>query len=150
MISESYRYYGSAIFSIIQVSPEKLEISRIVEAPAGFFLINNRVPIYIKYSKSRKGPWVFNFQKDHQVCQQNIYDTYGECLILFVCGKDGIPTLDHKDFRKILDNHFEEQESVSIKRRHNKLYQVNGRDGRLERKISRNSLEEIFRKLLQG
>lgn len=144
MISDANRYYGSAISTIIDVSKKEILIERVERNCAGFYLINNNLPIYIKYSTSRRGPWSFNFQKSHQETHQNIYQKYNECIIAFVCGKDGIAALTHKNFRKVLDESFDDQEAVTIRRRHNAMYQIRGKDGAFEKRVSRSSLEEIL------
>lgn len=143
MIPDAHRYYGAAFCSIVDASNAPVVIKRIPELPAGFYLLNDRIPIYIKYSTSRKSPWIFTFHEEHQRAQQQLYEKYGECLTAFVCGSDGIASLIYGDFRKVLDSDFEAQESISIRRRQNEMYKVTGRDGQLERKVSRRSLTDI-------
>ena len=144
MISDACRYYGSALSSIVELSSGPVSIQKLSKQYAGFYLINEFLPIYIKYSTSRRGPWTFNFQRAHQELQESYCCSYGECMVVFVCGKDGVAALTHLDFRKVLDDFFEEQESVTIKRKHNEMYRVRGSNGTLERKVSRNSLNEYF------
>jgi len=144
MITDANRYYGATLISLIDTSINAIKIKKIPEGPAGFYIVDDVLPIYIKYSTSRRGPWVFNFHQEHQAFQEHLYTNYRECIIAFVCGKDGIAALKHDEFRKVLDKEFEVQESVTIKRKHNEMYKVNGKNGALERKVSRSSLEVIL------
>lgn len=145
MIKDANRYYGAAISMIVDSSVGGVLVENISKSSAGFYLIDRILPIFIKYSTSRKGPWVFNFQESHQSFQQSLYEEYGECLIVFVCGKDGVAALSHKSFRSVLDESFELQESVTIRRKHNEMYRVRGKDGVLERRVSRSSLEDLMK-----
>jgi hypothetical protein len=144
MITDSARYYGAVFAYIIDRWQGSVAIRKAYEDAIGFYLINERIPIYIKYSTNRKSPWTFNFQKEQQCRQQCLKDMMMECVVCFVCGKDGIVALRHADFRSILDENFENQGAVTIRRRHNTMYDIKGRDGELNRKMSRNSLAEIL------
>lgn len=144
MISDANRYYGAVISTILDLSENEVCIKKVPEACAGFYLINDTLPVYIKYSTSRRGPWAFNFQETHQEYQQFLYRKYDECIVAFVCGKDGIAALTHESFRIVLDDFFDHQESVTIRRKHNEMYRVRGKDGVLERRVSRSSLEDIL------
>lgn len=145
MISDADRYYGAVLSTVVDSFGVPVCICNVSTDVAGFYLINDSLPLYIKYATSRKGPWTFTFQKRHQELLESFYVKYSECIIAFVCGKDGIAALIHSDLRKILDTSFEEQEAVTIRRKRNEMYRVKGRDGILERKLSRNSLDEILK-----
>jgi hypothetical protein len=149
MITDANRYYGAVFSRVIDFSDDAISIQKASMDCAGFYIVRKKIPIYIKYSTSRRGPWSFNFHKKHQEFQEALYTKHGECITIFVCGKDGIAALRHNEFRKILDLAFEEQESVTIRRKHNEMYGVRGKDGALERKVSRSSLEEAFKNLEQ-
>ncbi len=145
MITDANRYYGCVISYLIDLSTIPLQINKISNNTAGFYLIQNEIPICIKYSTIRKGPWTFNFHKSHQETEHSMFLQYGECIVIFVCGKDGIAALHHNEFRFLLDEDFEKQESVVIRRKHNEMYSVSGKNGSLERKVSRKSLDDVFK-----
>lgn len=54
------------------------------------------------------------------------------------------------EFRQILDGNFEEQECVSVRRRLKTMYQVKGRDGQLDRRVSRRSVFEKLAESIEG
>lgn len=144
MISSASKYYGLVLHHVLDSVDGPVEIRRAFRDCAGFYILNEATPLFIKYTTKRLGPWTFNFHHDHQLRQQLLFERLGECIMVFVCGRDGIAALRHKDLRAVLDEHFDEQETVSIRRRHNKMYQIHGRDGRLDFKVSRNSLTDII------
>lgn len=144
MITDASRYYGCVLHSITEQPGKHVGVQRIFDDFSGFYLVNQGLPVYIKYSTSRKGPWSFNFLLSHQERQKSLFETYGECITAFVCGRDGIAALPYTELRKVLDDNFETQEGVSIRRRLNEMYQVKGRNGKLDHKISRNSLSEVL------
>ncbi|MEM9261956.1 MAG: hypothetical protein AAGA22_00100 [Pseudomonadota bacterium] len=150
MITESARYQGAVLAHIVDNWDGPIAIRRAFGEAAGFYILNERLPIFIKYSTKRYSPWTFTFQREHQMRQQALFDKLGECLMVFGCGRDGIAAISHQDFRKVLDNYFEEQESVSLRRRHAEMYKIRGRDGELERKIGRNSLIDLLSSLKES
>ncbi|MGR9168608.1 hypothetical protein [Rhizobium sp. KDH_Rht_773_N] len=150
MISDASRYYGCVLHQVIEQPGQHVTIRRLNGDIPGFYLMNGNLPFYIKYSTSRTGPWSFNFQMAHQERQKELFDSYGECVTAFVCGRDGIAALPYTELQKVLDGNFELQEGVSIRRRHNQMYQIKGRNGALDRKVSRSSLSEILEKYNEG
>jgi hypothetical protein len=150
MISDAARYYGSALIRVIESCPGPISIDKVDQKSAGFFILNQRLPVYIKYSTQRRGPWLFTFHREHQQRQQHLFDIYSEIVTILVCGRDGIVALAYVDFRKLLDHVFEEQESISVRRQHNQMYTVSGRDGSLDRRVSRGSLAVVLEKSLNA
>lgn len=144
MITDASRYYGCVISSLVDLSVTPLQVNKLDNGISGFYLLQNAVPIYIKYSTIRNGPWSFNFHRSHQESERTLFLQYGECIVIFVCGKDGIAALRHNEFCFLLDDDFEDQQSVIIRRKRNHMYSASGKNGALERKISRKSLEDIF------
>jgi hypothetical protein len=144
MISESSRYYGAVLAHLIDELEESFRIQRAYQDCSGFYVINELVPIYVKYATRRHGPWTFSFQRDHQERHKNLFENYGHCVVAFVCGGDGIVALDYEELRSILNDNFEQQKAVSIRRKLNHMYGIKGRDGELERKVSRKSLTTLL------
>ncbi|PFG53246.1 hypothetical protein ATG98_2332 [Marinobacter sp. LV10R520-4] len=142
MIKDFSRYHGAAIIQLLEVVGGNFKIRS--HSSVGFYIIDDAFPVFIKYSTSRKGPWVFNFACAHQVVEKELFEEFGGCLTAFVCGKDGIAAIPHADLKQLLDEDFDVQESVIIKRRHQQMYQVRGRNGSLDRKVSRSSLSDAF------
>ena len=145
MISDTARYHGS-FFSLLFDSLEvPVTIERIPNLGAGYYLLDRRVPVYLKLSTKRKGPWSFNFFRSHQEAQEELYKKYGECFTCLICGRDGVVGINMKELRKILDASFDEQECISVRRRLNSMYQIKGKDGALETRVGRRAIFDKLR-----
>lgn len=150
MLPDYGRYYGSALTHIVDQHGKPVVIEKLSTGVQGFYLLNGKAPLYIKFSRSRKGPWSFNFRRDHQIQYRQLVETYGDCITALVCGKDGIVALNDAQIRQILDDRLGDQESVSVRRKLNHMYSVNGSNGELSQKISRDSLMSLLDVLLGG
>ncbi|WP_171182260.1 hypothetical protein [Ruegeria sp. HKCCD8929] len=144
MISDTARYHGSFFTLLFDEVDQPLIVERLSEYGVGCYLLAERIPVYLKHSTKRKGPWAFNFFRSHQVAQQTLFEKYGECFTCMICGQDGIAGLSMAEFRQVLDGNFEEQECVSVRRRLKTMYHIKGRDGELENRVARRS---VFEKL---
>jgi len=71
-----------------------------------------------------------------------------ESFAALVSGNDGIVALTDSQIRQILDDSFEEQESISVRRKLNHMYSVKGSNRELSRKVSRDSLMSTLAGLL--
>lgn len=140
MLPDYGRYYGSALTHIVDQYGKAVSIEKLSVGVQGFYLLNGKSPLYIKFSRSRKGPWAFNFQRDHQTEYRKLVTIYGDCITALVCGKDGIVALNDGQMRQLLDQDFEQQEGVSVRRKLNQMYSVKGSNGELSQKVSRDSL----------
>lgn len=144
MISDTARYHGAFFVMLFDALDKPVTIERLSNFGTGYYLLAGRIPLYLKLSARRKGPWTFTFLRSHQEAQEKLYLTYGECFTCMICGQDGVAGINMKELRQILNGDFEEQESVTVRRQLNSLYQIKGRDGNLESRVSR---QAIFDKL---
>jgi len=147
MISDTARYHGSFFSLLFEEVSLGVKIERLADLGTGYYLLEGSVPVYLKHSTRRKGPWTFNFFRSHQEAQQTLFETFGECFTCMICGRDGVAGLSMVEFRHVLDGNFEEQECVSVRRRLKTMYQIKGRDGELARRIGRRS---VFEKLIKS
>jgi hypothetical protein len=65
-----------------------------------------------------------------------------------VCGSDGIVALGYTQVRELLDDKFEEQEGISVRRKLKHMYSVTGTNGQLSGKVARDSLMQHVSRLL--
>lgn len=143
MTSEASRYIGSTLYALVQNTRNGVALGCLECGVANCFLINNVLPVVFKVSKKRVGPWGFTFHRSHQEALQRLTATYGDCVVALVCGSDGTAAIASADWRSILDDNFEAQENVSVRRGLKKMYFVSGRDGALSKRISRRSLNDL-------
>jgi len=57
----------------------------------------------------------------------------------WAAGTDGVACMSYSMLKEILDDNFEEVEWVSVKRQLNGRYDISGEDGKLSKKLARNS-----------
>ncbi len=140
MLPDYGRYYGSALIHIVEQYGKAISIAKLQIGLHGFYLLNGKAPVFIKFSRNRKGPWGFTFSRDHQLQYRQLVEQYRDCITALVCGNDGIVALNDSQINQILDDKFDEQESVSVRRKLNHMYSVKGSNGELSQKVSRDSL----------
>jgi len=93
--------------------------------------------LFIKFSKKRRPPWRYSFTLDHQTEIDLLYKEYGEVFVALVNKDDGVACISHSLLKKILDDHHEDVEWVSVNSKLNSQYRIAGKDGKLNKKISR-------------
>ena len=152
MINDNTKYIGSAIVSMIDSYDEDgIFIRRIVDDKSGFYLINDKLPILCKYSTKRTNPWSFTLTKEITDRYISLVKQYNECLLVLICGTDGIVSLDYLDVCQVINFDLEEeQKRISASRKHKEMYAVSGSDGSMKHKISQKSIGEKLNKILQG
>ena len=108
--------------------------------------------LFIKTSTKRASPWSYNFVREHQDEIQQLYERHGQVFLVFVNGDDGIACLNFQQFKKVLDEHHDEQEWVRVSRKPKQNYRITGNDGQLGNPLPRNSfpkvITEFFNELL--
>jgi hypothetical protein len=102
------------------------------EAP--FFLLNDRLLVYLKYSTKGRSPWGFTFTKEEQAVLKT-KATKIQIMIGLVCGADGVAAVDYEDYVRVATPR-KTAVHVACYRKHGKHYDVNGPDGMLDRKVA--------------
>jgi hypothetical protein len=149
MIGYNLKYYGSAFVSMIDLYEDGLTIKRIIDDKSGFYLLNDKLPILCKYSTQRTNPWSFSIKNDVlDLCRS--VDKHNECLIVLVCGIDGIISIDYSDVKNLISfNIHSEQKRIGVTRKLREMYCVTGTDGNMKNKVSQKSLIEKLNKYLK-
>ena len=144
MISDTAKFHGSFFILLLEAVGKPVTIEYLSDYGIGYYLLGGRIPVLLKFSRRRKGPWTFTFLKSHKKSQQNLLRVYGECFTCMICGQDGIAGLDISELKQVLDKNFVEQESIAISRHLNGMYRIKGGGGILASRISK---QLIFKKL---
>jgi len=159
--------HGAALLSLMETLGEQLpnnyfsikdlgqrNFYTITSKKASYFNMSKEVGagLIIKSSAKRRTPWRYNFHKTHQEEMRSLFREYGQVFVLFVAGEDGIACLDYLSLGEILDDNFEEQEWVSVKRKSGEYYRIAGYDGVREKGLAQNqfpqSIVDYFQKVL--
>jgi hypothetical protein len=142
MIDQYHFYHGAALREICAASKKAVSIEildkklRNDDHNYNIYIINNQIPVYIKHSTSRSKRWRFSFITEHQDTVRDLYEMYGNLVMLLICHNDGIVGLNFDELKEILDDNHEEIEWIGVKRRKRELYAVSGSDGKLKHKIA--------------
>jgi len=107
-----------------------------------FFLLNNRLFGYLKYSPRGRSPWGFTFMPDEQVLLQN-RASEPKVVIGLICGADGVATLTYDAYRSVAAPR-KSAVHIACYRKHGEHYEVNGPDGRLDGKVAPSNWQRIL------
>lgn len=102
------------------------------EAP--FFLLNEDLLVYLKYSTRGRSPWGFTFTTDEQLALQKSASQL-KIVIGLVCGADGVVALSYDAYRTVAAPR-KSALRIACYRQHGEHYEVNGPDGRLDGKVA--------------
>lgn len=97
------------------------------------------VGLYIKVSHMRRSPWRYNFQKSHQDEILSMKRSLSAAFVVLIAGDDGICCLNFEELKQMLDHHHEDQEWMSLSRKHGQNFRVRGKDSLDDLVISRSS-----------
>ena len=111
------------------------------EAP--FFLLNDLLLVYLKYSTKGRSPWGFTFTTDEQVVLQRRGAEF-KIVIGLVCGADGVAALTYNAFRSVAAPPRKSSVHIACYRKHGEHYEVNGPDGKLDGKVSPSNWKRIL------
>lgn len=113
-----------------------------VRYDAPFFLMNDSVACYLKYSTRGRSPWGFTFTSDEQALLESRASDYRTVLAL-VCGADGVAAIEHNAFRRIASPR-KASIHVACYRRHREHYGIAGPDGELIEKVAPSVWQRIL------
>ena len=101
---------------------------------APFFILNDRLLVYLKYCTKTRSPWGFTFTKEQQATLQTSASNQ-RIIIGLICGADGVVAVAYEDYVQIAAPR-SSTVHVACYRKHGKHYDLNGPDGALDRKIA--------------
>jgi hypothetical protein len=110
---------------------------------APFFLFNGNLLVLLKYSTKGRSPWGFTFFPAEQTLLRQKAPR-NTVVIGLICGADGVAAISYKRFAEIAAP----RSSVihlSCYRQHGEHYEINGPDGRLNRKVPPSMWPNILR-----
>lgn len=149
MIPDRDKYYGCVLSHLVERWGGDIAIRRMNGKGQGFYLVAETLPVFAKYSKARRGPWTFTFQAEHILEYRDVIADFGECVLTFVCGSDGLAAIDSREFEKLADVQTTDQQSITVRRKLKEMYSLKGRRRTLDRKVGSESLIESVRNILE-
>ena len=103
-----------------------------------------KIGLYIKISNKRISPWRYTFLKNHQKEISRMHDECKNVFVLLIAGNDGVVLLTYDNLKKLLDEQFEATEWLSVSRKYNQYYRVDGHDSKKKINIPKNSFPEVI------
>jgi hypothetical protein len=130
-------YEGAALYLLARTGGVKG-----IEYEAPFFLINDELFLYLKYSTKGRSPWGFTFMPEEQRLLQKRISRH-DIIIGLICGNDGVAALPYDGFQSIAGPKTSAQH-ISCYRNHGEHYEISGPDGKLKRKVAPSNWERIL------
>jgi hypothetical protein len=110
------------------------------EAP--FFLLNEQLLVFLKYTTKGRSPWGFTFTSDEQVLLEDKASEF-QIVIGLICGADGVAAFTYDEYRSVAVPRTSAVH-IACYRQHGEHYEVNGPDGRLHGKVSPSNWQRIL------
>jgi hypothetical protein len=130
-------YEGAALHQLARTGLIK---SILFESP--FFLLNDRLSVYFKYSTRNRSPWGFTFMPDEQALFRAKASSL-KIVIGLICGSDGVAALDYDSYLKVAPLS-KTAFHMACYRQHGEHYEINGPDERLRKKVAPSSWRKIL------
>ena len=151
LLEEISNKNGSDIFCSITKGESKSSfyLNFIQQIKTSSFLLFNKqkqksfkVGLYIKISNKRISPWRYTFLKSHQKEIRKMHEECKNVFVLLIAGNDGVVLLNHDNLKKLLDEQFEATEWLSVSRKYNQYYRVDGHDRKKKINIPKNAFPD--------
>ena len=121
-------YEGAALYQLIRGAGGSS-----VRYTAPFFVLNDEVQVYLKYSTGKRSPWSFTFGPDEQALLHSRAAKH-RTFIGLICGADGVAALPFDDYARITDVS-DSAQRVACFRLHREHFEVSGPCGKLPSKV---------------
>ena len=101
------------------------------------FIFQHKVGVFIKYSTMRMTPWRFTFHIEQVSELLDLETQYATAFVVFVCGVDGLVTIDMATLHDLVSFKETEQAWLRIERKPRTLYALSGNRSELPNKVAR-------------
>lgn len=136
MFDEYEFYQGVVLRNIIVEAHSPIMIRPFVrEGRISAFVINSRFGVVMKHSAKRMSPWRFTFTLEQASDLLDLEAKYQATFVVFICGEDGLVTLDVGTLHDLVTFSVAETAWVAIERKPRSQYSVRGNRSELSRKV---------------
>lgn len=125
---DEYEYYQGVVLRQLIVNADRSAIIRpfVKEGRINAFVVNARIGVFVKHSAKRISPWRFTFSLDQISDLLDLEGAYFDTFVVFVCGTDGMVSLDAGSLHQIVSFEDSEHAWVRIERSPRSQYGVAG------------------------
>ncbi len=136
---DDYEFYQGVVLRSIIVNADFSVMVRpfLREGRISAFVINSRIGVFMKHSAKRMSPWRFTFSLEQAADILDLEGKYFDSFVVFICGSDGLVTLDMAALHQIFTFDDVEKAWVAIERRPRSQYGVWGNRAELSNKVSK-------------
>jgi hypothetical protein len=136
-MSDEYEFYQGLVLRHLVTESEISLILRpfVREGRINAFVINGKYGVFIKHSAKRMSPWRFTFNLDQASDLLDLETKLLQSFVVFVCGDDGLVTLNVAVLHQIVSFQESEHAWVRIDRKPRSQYSVAGNRAELPSKI---------------
>lgn len=135
---DEYEFYQGVVLRSIIVGADYSLMMRpfLREGRISAFVVNSRIGVFMKHSAKRMSPWRFTFTLEQVSDLLDLEGKYFDSFVVFVCGEDGLVTLDVAALHEIVT--FDDANSawVAIERKPRSQYGIWGNRSELKNKVS--------------
>jgi hypothetical protein len=134
---DDYEFYqGFVLRSMIVQAEAPLMVRPFVrEGRISAVVINSKLGVFMKHSAKRMSPSRFTFNLEQVSDLLNLEAKYFDSFVIFICGDDGVVTLDVGTLHEVVTFDNGETAWVAIERKPRSQYTVRGNRTELGRKV---------------
>lgn len=148
---DEYEFYQGVVLRQLIVNADHSAIVKpfVKEGRINAFVLNARIGVFIKHSTKRMSPWRFTFTLDQISDLLDLEAAYFDSFVVFVCGDDGMVSLDVGSLHQIVSFEDREHAWVRIERSPRSQYAVTGNHTELGSKVAHGTaviLETLLRR----
>jgi hypothetical protein len=136
-MSDEYEFYQGLVLRQLVTESELSLILRpfVREGRINAFVLNGKYGVFIKHSAKRMSPWRFTFNLDQASDLLDLEARLMQSFVVFVCGDDGVVTLNVATLHQIVSFQESEHAWVRIERKPRSQYGVAGNRADLQNKV---------------
>jgi len=138
-MSDEYEFYQGVVLRQLVVNAlASIVITPFVrEGRINAFVVNGRIGVFVKHSSKRMSPWRFSFNLEQVSDLLDLEAACHDTFVVFVCGDDGVVTLDVAALHQAVTFDDSEHAWLRIDRPPRSQYAVSGNRSELPNKIAR-------------
>ncbi|AAQ00317.1 MULTISPECIES: hypothetical protein [Prochlorococcus] len=103
-----------------------------------------KIGLFLKHSRKRISPWRFTFRKKNQEEIETLVKENDYLFVLLITDQEGVAVIDYQLLKLLLDDHFDDSESISVSRKLRENYRINGSNGKLNKALPKNTFPKAI------
>lgn len=137
-MSDEYEFYQGVVLRRLVVDSDLSLILRpfVNKGRVNAFVVNGKIGVFVKHSTARMSPWPFTFTLDQASDLLDLEAKFFDSFVVFVCGDDGLVTLDVARLHEVMSFEDSERAWLRIQRKPRSQYTVTGNRTELANKVA--------------